>query len=162
MSFQFAQFIVPYPFQRVSLQYFLTFFIGYATGKRVKRYSVTRYMAITGAMIIAMIVRLLGRYYIDGTVVYDSLIVSFTHIVLAIWVYRTIEFVAYQKPKIMSALSKNKAMHWMEKHSLYLYMTHYMFLVGPLHISHLPIHTTLQVIGYRQELCANSFTNLAE
>lgn len=124
-------------YKEISLQYFLTFFIGYRIGKCEKTYSKKQYATATLGMLIAMAVRLLGRHYMDGTIAYNFIIVSFTHIVLALWIYRTVRVLSQIVPGFTQKLAGNRIVSWLEKYSLFLYMTHYMFIIGPFYVSSL-------------------------
>lgn len=135
-------------FKGISLQYFLTFLIGYSMSKELKNTEKMKYAQISCCMVLAMVIRLLGRRYADGTILYDNIIVSFTHIVLAVWIYQTIALFFNLCPKASESLVKSRTMCWLEKMSLYLYMTHYMFLVGPFHISKMNVYKPIQILFF--------------
>ena len=133
---------------RVQLNYFITFFLGYALGDCAQRLGRKQYGLMTAAMICAMAVRLLCRSWVDGTVLYNDLVVPFTHMVLALWIFGTIQFAARCAPGVIKMCAESRGMVWLDKNSLYLYMTHYMFLVGPLYISSLPIPVPMQLLVF--------------
>ena len=132
----------------VQLHYFIAFFIGYIFGKIEKRISLCNYLWLSGAMLCAMATRLLMRSLFDGTVTYNSIVVPFTHIVLAVWIYMTIQYVCQTIPGFMKSVAQSNVMNWLDGLSLYVYMTHYMFLVGPFHIDVLPCSKAVQLLVF--------------
>ena len=73
---------------------------------------------------LALIIRLISRKILDGTVLYDCLLVYVTHTVLAIGLF----FFERQILRIKS----NKIINWLDDMSYFIYITHYMFMVGPI------------------------------
>ena len=133
---------------KLQLHYFIAYFIGYTIGKNEWKISLKYYSIATLLMISAMIIRLLVRKYADGTILYDNLVVPFTHIILAVWIYQTIQFLCQKAPKMARAIAMSRGVRWIEKLSLYLYMTHYMFLVGPLYVSNIPLPRAGQLMVF--------------
>lgn len=133
---------------KVELHYFIAFFIGYAFGRITKRISLRNYLCLSGAMLCAMAIRLMMRSLFDGTITYNDIVVPFTHIVLAIWIYRTIQYACQITPNFIKSVAQSKVMNWLDGLSLYVYMTHYMFLVGPFYISALPCSKFIQLLVF--------------
>lgn len=80
-----------------------------------------------GLMIIAILTRLYFRQILDGSLLYDVIIVSITHTILGICIFRTIKYLC-EKFNIKG----NKFINSMDNLSYYIYITHYMFMVGPI------------------------------
>ena len=115
----------------VQLHYFIAFFIGYILGKIEERISLRNYLCLSGTMLCAMVIRLIMRILCDGTITYNSIVAPFTHIVLALWIYTTIQYICRANPDFTALVAESNVMNWLDGLSLYVYMTHYMFLVGP-------------------------------
>lgn len=132
----------------VQLHYFIAFFIGYIYGKTVRRISLRNYAYLSSVMLCAMAIRLMTRSLCDGTIMYNSIVVSFTHIVLAVWIYTTIQYACQTIPDFTKAFAQSNVMNWLDGLSLYIYMTHYMFLVGPFYIDVLPCSKAVQLLVF--------------
>lgn len=130
----------------VQLNYFIAFFIGYIFGKIERRTPLRSYVCISGTMLCAMAIRLMMRSLCDGTITYNSIVVSFTHIVLAVWIYTTIQYACQTIPDFTKSFAQSNVMNWLDGLSLYIYMTHYMFLVGPFYIDALPCSKAVQLL----------------
>lgn len=133
---------------KVQLSYFIVFFLGYIIGCCTEEIKNRAYLLYTISMFFAIIIRLLCRFYADGTIIYNDLVVPFAHTVLAIWIYKTVRFVAQKVSRIVNVCAKSNLVVWMEKGSLYFYMTHYMFLVGPLYVNRLPFSIIVQLMVF--------------
>lgn len=131
---------------RVQLHYFISFFTGYSIGKRGMELTQRKYLVNTSAMACAMAFRLFGRKYADGTILYNDLIVPFTHLVLAVWIYQSIEFISQKAPAVTKSFAQCPIMSWLEKLSMYLYMTHYLFLTGPIHVNNPVFPKLMQIL----------------
>lgn len=132
----------------IQLNYFIAFLIGYAFGKIKKQISLSKYLWLSGIMSFTMVIRLLTHRFIDNTITYNNIIVPFTHIILAVWIYNTIQYACQTIPNFMKSVAQNNVMHWLDKLSLYIYMTHYMFLVGPFYIDVLPFSKSVQLLAF--------------
>lgn len=84
-------------------------------------------LKIIGMMIIAVLVRLSFKKIMDGSLFDDVVIVSITHTILGIGIFNLIKYIC-KKIKIKG----NKFMDSMDNISYYIYITHYMFMVGPI------------------------------
>lgn len=133
---------------RVQLSYFITFFLGYVLAGRISKLGKQQYILLSVAMILAVLTRLICKSWVDGTVLYNDLVVPFTHIVLAFWIFGTVQFAARCAPGALKACAENQVITLLDKFSLYLYMTHYMFLVGPLYVSHLSVSLPMQLLVF--------------
>lgn len=132
----------------IQLHYFIAFFIGYILGKIEARIPLRNYVCLSGAMLCAMVIRLSMRSLCDGTITYNSIVVPFTHIVLAVWIYTTIQYICQTIPAFTKSIAQSNVMNWLDGLSLYAYMTHYMFLVGPFYIDALPCSKTIQLLSF--------------
>lgn len=131
---------------RARLNYFLMFFVGYGIGKMGKRMSIQSYLLAWICMMIAMAGRLLGRKFLDGTVLYGDIIIPFTHMILAVWIFATIQLIAMYAPGMMRRVVDSRIMCNLEKLSMYLYLTHCMFLTGPFFVDRLPVLQLVQIV----------------
>lgn len=133
---------------RMQLQYFIAYFIGYIIGKRKPNSTKQNYAIVTASMACAMITRVVSHKYFDGSIAYNDIIVSVTQIILALWIYATIQFISQNLPNIIQTLAQSKWMTWAESYSIYLYMTHYMFLTGPFYIGNFSNSKPLQLFFF--------------
>ena len=81
-------------------------------------------------IILAMIVRILGNVYLDNTVIYTNFIVLITQTIIAICIFiwsKKIKLCIENK-KILKIIDK------LDEISLYVYIVHYIFCVGPIDI----------------------------
>lgn len=143
----FLDFILAYTVN-IQLHYFIAYFIGYWVGKKSIFLSGKRYLMITIAMVFALGIRLFSHNAIDGTVSYNDIIVPFTHIMLAVWIYMSIQYVYQNATGFMTTLANSKLINWLESLSLYIYITHYVFLIGPFYIDNLPFPTGIQLVVF--------------
>lgn len=132
----------------IRLDYFLTFFLGYALGKRNGQISKKTYVAICICMLAAMATRLGGRVLLDGSILYGSVIAPFTHIVLAIWIFASIKMIDSTLPKLVKTIADSRVVRYLERYSMYLYLTHYMFLVGPFPVKMIPMPRAMQILVF--------------
>ena len=75
--------------------------------------------------------------YLDGTVIYDCLLVYLTHTALAIGLFSL-------SRKIF--LKSRSSIDWFDDISYFVYITHYMFMVGPLRTMGLTSNLLLNTI----------------
>lgn len=132
----------------VQIYYFIAYFIGYLIGKDGQKLSKRSYTLMTVTMIFAMIIRILMQKNLDGTILYNNIIVSVTHIILAIWIYSTIRFASENGSDLIRNLAQSKLINWIENLSIYLYMTHYMFLIGPFYVSDFSNSKIIQLLFF--------------
>lgn len=129
----------------LQLHYFIAFMVGYAIGKKETRISIRKYSVIALVMMCAMGVRIVARRHCDDTILYNNLVVPFTTVILAVWIYVTIQFLFQKKSNFMRMIATNHLTCYLEQLSIYLYMTHHVFLVGPFNIGNLPTHKAIQI-----------------
>ena len=68
--------------------------------------------------------------------------------VLAIWICVTVQFISQKFPDVVRVLARSKLTKWTEELSMHLYMTHYMFLVGPFYVHKLPYSKPIQLLFF--------------
>lgn len=129
----------------VQLGYFLVFFIGYVFGKLELKVTNKMCFFSTICMILSLLIRLLGRRTFDDTIFYNNIIVIYTQTVLALWIFISIKWVV-NKSKQLNVLSKSTITKIFESYSFYIYLTHYMFLVGSLSVSGIDVCIMLQLL----------------
>lgn len=106
------------------LVYYMTFAIGFISRNNKKEHKYLFYLFI---IFISVVIRLLSRSILDGTNIYDIIIVSYTQIVISISLFNIInKFIEDKRIK-----RSNKLIEYIDKISFYVYITHYMFFVGP-------------------------------
>lgn len=83
------------------------------------------------------VIRLAGKYFIDGSTLYDVFVVGFTQGGIALCLL----FVVCSLKKLKAF----KALVWFDKISYEFYLVHYMFLIGPLYLFNL---TPVNVVNW--------------
>lgn len=73
---------------------------------------------------VASMIRLVSMILFDGTILYDCLLVYLTHTALAISLF----FFGKQLCKV----NHSKRIDWFDDISYFVYITHYMFMTGPI------------------------------
>lgn len=109
--------------------YIFTFFGGYFLSGKV-RTDGKWYAFVSVMMVLSMPLRLLARKYIDGSIIYDRYVALVCEAVLAVWIFYTVYFLKEKLPGLFKALDC-KAIHFTDGISYYFYLTHYLFLDGP-------------------------------
>lgn len=130
----------------IQLGYFLTFFVGYILGKVELKITNKMYLLSTLIMISSLGIRLLGRHFFDGTIFYANIIVIFTQILLALWFFFSIKWLI-SKFIFFDMVSKSDIVKILDSYSFYIYLTHYMFIVGTLSVKGFINGTFLQLIA---------------
>lgn len=129
----------------IYVEYIFIYFLGYFLAKLWKQHTNRQYFLLTVTFIIAMMIRLAGRYYLDGTIVYDVIITSLTHNVLAIWIFGTVKWIG-SKTEIIARIARNKAVCYLEEKSYYIYIVHYYFLTGTFSVRKMADNIGLQML----------------
>jgi len=75
-------------------------------------------------IMLSLIVRLISMKYLDETVLYDCFLVYLTHTALAIGLFSL--------GRQFFVLKSNSIIDWFDNVSYFVYITHYMFMVGPI------------------------------
>lgn len=106
-----------------------SYVLGYVLGRRFEKVQIggkTVLLSIV-VMVIAVGVRLLGRRLFDGTLLYSSIIVTYTQIAIALGIFL-----------IFAVVFKNHAptrcIQFLDGISFEVYLWHYMFTVGPIRL----------------------------
>ena len=123
----------------MTILYTSVYAIGYLLKNEEKE--ITMLLAIM-VIILSLVVRLVSIKYFDGTVLYDCLLVYLTHTALAMGLF-------YLGKQIFMFKS-NKGIDWLDSISYFVYITHYMFMVGPIRTmgltSNLLINTVITMV----------------
>lgn len=142
----------------IQIAYFLVFFIGYAIGKLEIKRKKKSYFILSLGMVLSILIRLIGKIFLDGTIVYNNIIAILTHVVLGLWIYETICLFYHKRKDFCDKICKERYWHWLEEHSMLIYMTHYMFLVGDFNVANLHIAIFFEVIIFA--VCVLVFSKL--
>ena len=89
-------------------------------------------------------IRIISRKFLDGTVLYNTIIVCFTQILLAYNIYWLINEL-FKNVK----LNENKILNHLDNISYYIYITHMMFMTGP-----------IRTMGITSNMFLNSFISI--
>lgn len=104
------------------------------------------YMLSTLIMILSLAIRLLGRHFFDGTIFYANIIVIFTQILLALWFFFSVKWFI-SKFIFFDMVSKSDIVKTLDSYLFYIYLTHYMFIVGNLSLEGFINCTFLQLLA---------------
>lgn len=115
--------------------YISVFIIGYVY--KNKNVELSWKLAVS-LIILALVIRLGSKVLLDGTVLYDCLLVYLTHTALTVGV-----FVLGRKFLIFKS---GKIVNWFDDISYFVYITHYMFMVGPLRTMRLTENLFVNVV----------------
>lgn len=72
-------------------------------------------------------VRLIARMMVDGTILYDRIVVSYTQVIAAFAMFYIVAYLAIEKPV-------GCCVRWLGAISFEVYLYHYMFCVGPVRL----------------------------
>ena len=132
----------------IQLFYFLTFFIGYCMGHfgetaALKPVPFAGFSVVMAGM---QVLRLVLRSLYDGAEIYQ-VFVGVSHMTLGIWILGAFFLLGRYLPKQMLLLSQSPLTMKLDGISLYVYMTHNIFIVGALspyrHTDNLLLSTAL-------------------
>lgn len=115
----------------IQINHIFIFFVGYFLSRYLTKISLIQYINFTIIMAGAMALRLITRSLIDGTILYDYIVTSLTHDILAIWIYISIYTFNQYRENIITFISNSSLWKSLDRLSYYVYITHYMYLVGP-------------------------------
>lgn len=113
------------------LSYIITFFFGYFIAGKPVRTDIKWYSFVTALMVGTVALRLVARVYIDGSDIYDRYIALVSAAFIAVWIFYTVYFLKERLSGLFDILDC-KAVHFTDRISYYFYLTHYLFLSGPL------------------------------
>lgn len=130
---------------RIRLNYIFIFFIGYFLSQCNFRGSRKSFSILTICMLFGIGIRLIGNHYVDGTILYDFIIVGFTHDMLAIWIFYFIK-VSYKYFDRIHMI--NRLATKAEGLTYYIYITHHVFLHGVLCVDQISSSIPLQLICF--------------
>ena len=99
--------------------YVTSFYV--SANRELKRYNITVLLLIC---FLAIAIRVIGRILFDETILYKNIICLLTHIILAISIMLIIRELTYKFSSVLSVVEK-KLYQFLEKHSFYIYITHY-------------------------------------
>lgn len=115
-----------------SVAYFYSF-------KQQKKTSTKSLILFTAIAIFAVFCRLGAKYLIDGTVLYDSVIVTYSQSIFGAWIFL---FIYYFKDKIPTS----RLIKHFDDISFAIYITHYMFIVGPFSVMSLTKYAAINIV----------------
>ena len=118
-------------FVGIQIGYFICYFLGYVIGKQDGPLKLIKFSFTSIIMVISMGLRIIGKIYMDDTIIYNKGIAVLTHIILALWIFRLVQLLAEKLGTLTVRVSSSKIWKWLEKESFFIYLTHYAFLVGP-------------------------------
>ena len=78
--------------------------------------------------LIAVMLRLGTKRFIDGTILYNQVIVSVSHLMLAVSVFIEIRWLFEIFQSIMIGIAKSAVFKWMDQISIYTYISHDWFI----------------------------------
>lgn len=119
----------------MTILYTSVYIIGYYFRNKEKEITKVNAVAI---IILSLIIRLVSMKYLDGTVIYDCLLVYLTHTALAIGLFSL--------GRRIFDLKSRSSIDWFDDISYFVYITHYMFMVGPLRTMGLTSNLLLNTI----------------
>lgn len=115
------------------LGYLYTYIFAYYFGYEWKRIIKNKDMIIlTIVMIIALVIRFMAKFIIDGSIIYDGIIVIYEQIILAFWIFIAIYFTISKFKK--GSNKKSKIILYFDNLSFYIYTVHIMFMTGPIRL----------------------------
>lgn len=125
------------------LFYILIFALGYLFGPKLKKMSSANWFLLCGVICLMFVLRLAIRKVADSTVLYDIIVTSITHIIISLCLFAATFKI---NPKI-----KGKILNKLDFMSYYIYIVHYIFMVGPLRLmgvtSNMVVNTILTIIA---------------
>lgn len=87
-------------------------------------------VSFTVVVISCLVTRLGAKYYFDGSVAYDNIIVPLTQSVIGVYLFVLLD----QFKALANNKSVKKVVHHLDTISFEMFITHYAFIVGPFYI----------------------------
>lgn len=116
-----------------------TFSVGYFYFEKLYNKNIN--MILVGLiLIIDMIFRIISKYFFDGMIIYDLIIVGISQVIASICIMLLIKL--FTKNKTKSSFFINI----LDKYSFYLYITHYFFIKGNVSIMNVTSNFIINVI----------------
>ena len=120
----------------IRIDYFIIYLMGYICGKNVfvekcsKRCLVGKGLLSIGCIVLGMGIRLIGIRFFDDTILYLYYIIPSSYIILTVGIFYFIKLMERWSSAVLK-WTDSKAWNHLDHISFYVYLTHYMFLVGP-------------------------------
>ncbi len=108
--------------------YVLSYLLGYTYRNKKQTFNF-KVIPLTILTIIAIIIRVISKIKIDETLLYDVIIVSSTQIILGFGVFYILRLIVRK-----CITESTKVIEHLDCISFYIYITHYMFMVGPIRL----------------------------
>ena len=124
-------------FVGIHMCYTFIFFVGYAYGKNEPKITGMKYIILTSLMLSAMCGRIIARRYFDGSILYNDIIVNYTHMILGTWIIVTIQLFYCKNKKVIDKICKTRIWKTLNAYTMPIYLSHYPFLVGNFNVSRL-------------------------
>ena len=82
----------------------------------------------------------------DGSVLYNSIIVNYTHMILGMWIIVTIQIFYRKNKKSIDKMCEMRAWKTLNAYTMPIYISHYAFLVGNFNVSRLNVGMGLELV----------------
>lgn len=115
------------------LSYIITFFFGYFIAGKEVRTDFLWFGFVTLLTALVCCARLVLRTVIDGSFLYDRYLALISAAFIAVWLFYAVYFLKANIPKLVEFLNCPTII-FTEKISFYFYITHYIFLTGPISV----------------------------
>ena len=134
------------------LSYIITFFFGYFLSNKKIRTDFLWFGFVTLLTILICGARLALKEFIDGSIFYDRYFALISAAFVAVWLFYAVHFFKEKVPKLFVVINC-PALLFTERISYYFYLTHYIFLTGPIAVfgyveSRLLAHLVAFVLSY--------------
>ena len=141
--------VVLLTFANIRIHYLWVFIVGYLLSYHYKQ--IGKKHVFISLLVTALLwgVRIFSRGFIDGTILYDEIIAVFSGDMLAILLLICMKYFGGYSQRffeIIERVSKNKIINWLDKMSLYIYLTHYLFFKGFWSVTNITSNIILQTI----------------
>lgn len=117
-------------FYNVHINYLVIFILGWLYARNELVLTVKKYSFITSLMFAGVLLRLLAKEYIDGTLIYDKYIVTISSDIIGIWIFISMIYVYKLYPEIIDRLAHFKAVIFLESIIYEFYLIHHIVTKG--------------------------------
>lgn len=120
----------------IRTDYFIIYLMGYVYGKHIfmedcsSQCLARKVFFSIGCILLGMGIRLIGIRFFDDTVLYLYYIIPCSYIVLTLGVFYFVKLIERWNDAVLK-WTDSKVWNRLDHSSFYVYLTHYMFLVGP-------------------------------
>lgn len=129
---------------QIQTSYLMQFFVGYYVGKSDRSFLKPRcFMFVTIATVTVGIIRIFCQQHMDGIILYNRVIATLSHNVIAIWLIFVIAYVCKLLPNIANIANSCIWKH-IDALSYSLFVVHYIFLFGVLRLERFVTDRRLQ------------------